>query len=510
MPTNILMPALSPTMTEGKLAKWLKNEGDEVKAGDVIAEIETDKATMEVEAVDEGKLQKILVPAGTEAVKVNEPIAVILGEGEDPSAVAAPAPKPAAAPAAQQAAAPAAKPALAAQAAAPAPQAASPAASPAPAAAPQPAAAPARATGERIFASPLARRLAAEGGIDLGGLSGSGPHGRIIKADIEAAQARGPAAKPAAAPAVQPAAAPAAASAGVPALSAAAVAGTTPYHLLPATTMRKVIARRMVESKQQVPHFYLSIDCELDQLLKLRTDLNAKAPEKGEGAYKLSVNDFVIRASALALRKVPAANAAYSEEGAVMFDAVDISVAVAIPGGLITPIVRNADQKGLAAISSDMKALAGQGAGGQAEAGGVPGRHLLHLQSRHVRDQGFPGCDQPAPGRDPGGGRGRAAAGGQGRGARHRHRHDLHPLGGSPRPRRGHRRRIPRRLQEADRRPDHDAAVMAKVPTGLTRCFFRHARESGHPGQATSPGPWIPAFAGMMNERDVDAQFPKS
>jgi pyruvate dehydrogenase E2 component (dihydrolipoamide acetyltransferase) len=358
MPTNILMPALSPTMTEGKLAKWLKNEGDEVKAGDVIAEIETDKATMEVEAVDEGKLQKILVPAGTEAVKVNEPIAVILGEGEDPSAVAAPAPKPAAAPAAQPAPAPAAKPAPVA-APAPAPASAPPAAtSPAPA---QPAAAaPVRASGERIFASPLARRLASEGGIDLGGLSGSGPHGRIVKADIEAAQARGPVAKPAAAPAAQPAMAPAAAPVAAAALSAAAVAGNTPYHLLPATTMRKVIARRMVESKQQVPHFYLSIDCELDQLLKLRADLNAKAPEKGEGAYKLSVNDFVIRASALALRKVPAANAAYSEEGAVMFDAVDISVAVAIPGGLITPIVRNADQKGLAAISGDMKALAGK------------------------------------------------------------------------------------------------------------------------------------------------------
>jgi len=357
MPTNILMPALSPTMTEGKLAKWLKNEGDEVKAGDVIAEIETDKATMEVEAVDEGKLQKILVPAGTEAVKVNEPIAVILGEGEDPSAVAAPAPKPAAAPAAQAPAAPAAKPAPVA-ASAPAPASAPPAAtSPAPA---QPAAAPVRASGERIFASPLARRLAAEGGIDLGGLSGSGPHGRIVKADIEAAQARGPVAKPAAAPGPQPAGAPTAAPVAAPALSAAAVAGNTPYHLLPATTMRKVIARRMVESKQQVPHFYLSIDCELDQLLKLRGDLNAKAPEKGEGAYKLSVNDFVIRASALALRKVPAANAAYSEEGAVMFDAVDISVAVAIPGGLITPIVRNADQKGLAAISRDMKALAGK------------------------------------------------------------------------------------------------------------------------------------------------------
>jgi pyruvate dehydrogenase E2 component (dihydrolipoamide acetyltransferase) len=344
MPTNILMPALSPTMTEGKLAKWLKSEGDEVKAGDVIAEIETDKATMEVEAVDEGKLQKILVPAGTEAVKVNEPIAIILGEGEDPSAAAAPAPKPSAPPAA--------KPAPAPQTMAPQAMAPQAAASSQPGAAPQ--AAPARTEGERIFASPLARRLAAEGGIDLRGLNGSGPHGRIVKADIEAAQARGPAPKPAAAPA--PAAPPALAPA--PALSAAAIAGTTPYHLVPATTMRKVIARRMVEAKQQVPHFYLSIDCEIDQLLKLRADLNAKAPEKGEDAFKLSVNDFVIRAAALALRKTPAANAAYSEEGAVMFDAVDISVAVAIPGGLITPIVRGADHKGLAAISNEMRSLA--------------------------------------------------------------------------------------------------------------------------------------------------------
>jgi pyruvate dehydrogenase E2 component (dihydrolipoamide acetyltransferase) len=347
MPTNILMPALSPTMTEGKLAKWLKQEGDEIKAGDVIAEIETDKATMEVEAVDEGKLQRILVPAGTDAVKVNEPIAVILGEGEDPAAVAAPAAKPAPSPAAAK---PTAAPPAPVPAQAPAPP-------PAAAAQPPVAAAP-RPDGQRIFASPLARRLAAEGSIDLAGLTGSGPHGRIVKADIEAAQARGPVAKPAAAPTAAPAAVPGAAPA--PALSAAAIAGTTPYHLVPATTMRKVIARRMVESKQQVPHFYLSIDCEIDQLLKLRANLNAKAPEKGEGSYKLSVNDFVIRAAALALRKVPSANAAYSEEGAVMFDAVDISVAVAIPGGLITPIVRSADQKGLAAISNEMRTLAGK------------------------------------------------------------------------------------------------------------------------------------------------------
>ena len=342
---NVLMPALSPTMTEGKLAKWLKKEGYAVKAGDVIAEIETDKATMEVEAVDEGKLQQILVPAGTDAVKVNQPIAVILGEGEEPPA--APAKKPAVQPAAPPAA-PVSAPAAAAAPAAPA--AAAPA--PQPAAAALPAAA--RPSSGRIFASPLARRLAAEGGIDLGSLNGSGPHGRIVKADIDAAKARGPLPRPAAAPV--PAAAEVAAPA--PALSAAAVAGSTPHHVVPHTTMRKVIARRMTESKQQVPHFYLSIDCEIDQLLKLRADLNAKAAEKGEAAYKLSVNDFVIRASALTLRKVPSANAAHSAEGAVMFDAVDVSVAVAIPGGLITPIIRNADQKGLAAISNEMRGLA--------------------------------------------------------------------------------------------------------------------------------------------------------
>jgi pyruvate dehydrogenase E2 component (dihydrolipoamide acetyltransferase) len=345
MPTNILMPALSPTMTEGKLAKWLKKEGDEVKAGDVIAEIETDKATMEVEAVDEGKLQKILVAEGTDGVQVNAPIAVLLGEGEDPSAAPPPAPAPTARGNGQAT-----------------PEPAKPAAAPPPTAPPP---APARPTvasatagdrGERLFASPLARRLAAEAGIDLKALAGSGPHGRIVKADIEAAKAGGVAGKPAAAAAAAPTTAPAAA----PALSAAAITGATPHHLVPHSTMRKVIARRLTESKQHVPHFYLTIDCEIDQLLKLRADLNAKAPEKGEGAYKLSVNDFVIRASALALRKVPAANAAWSDEGMVLFDTVDVSVAVAIPGGLITPVVRQAESKGLATISTEMKALAGK------------------------------------------------------------------------------------------------------------------------------------------------------
>ena len=342
MPINILMPALSPTMTEGRLAKWLKKEGDDVKAGDVIAEIETDKATMEVEAVDEGKLQKIVVPAGTDGVPVNAPIAILLGEGEDPSAVVAPPPAPkAAAPAPKPAAAPAAP------AAAPAPAAAlAPAPQPAQAAAPQ-------QKGERVFASPLARRIAADKGVDLKSIAGTGPHGRIVKADVEAAKPG--AAKPAAAPtAPRPAAAPA----PVGALSAAAVAAGIAHHVVPHTNMRRAIARRLTESKQQVPHFYLTLDCEIDALLKLRADLNAKAPEKGEGVYKLSVNDFVIRAAAAALRKVPAANAAWSDEGVVMFDAVDVSVAVAVPGGLITPIIRNADGKGLASISNEMKGLA--------------------------------------------------------------------------------------------------------------------------------------------------------
>jgi pyruvate dehydrogenase E2 component (dihydrolipoamide acetyltransferase) len=353
MPTNILMPALSPTMTEGKLAKWLKKEGDEVKAGDVIAEIETDKATMEVEAVDEGRLQKILVPAGTDGIQVNAPIAVLLGEGEDPSAVAVAAP---ATPPKPPAAAAPPKPPVAVAPPAPAVSTAPPPAKPAPATSAAPIPAVSANKGERLFVSPLARRIAADAGLDLNSISGSGPHGRIVKADVEAARSRGPASRPAA-----PAAAGAPAGiAAAPALSAVAVAGGIAHHVVPHTPMRRVIARRLTEAKQHIPHFYLTIDCEIDALLKLRADLNAKSPEKGEGVYKLSVNDFIIRASAAALRKVPAANAAWSDEGIVMFDAVDISIAVAIPGGLITPIIRDADAKGLATISNEMKTLAGK------------------------------------------------------------------------------------------------------------------------------------------------------
>jgi pyruvate dehydrogenase E2 component (dihydrolipoamide acetyltransferase) len=336
MPTPILMPALSPTMTEGKLAKWLKKEGETVKAGDVIAEIETDKATMEVEAVDEGKLGRIVVPAGTENVAVNAPIAYLLGEGEDASAIEAAAKAaPTARPAAPPAPSAAPKPAPAAQ----------PAAAPIPAPAPQ-AAVPrpavpitvpsAPAPGPRVFASPLARRLAAEAGIDLARVPGSGPHGRIVKADIEAAKASGaPALRPAVVPPVPPTQPP-----------------TEGFIELPLSTMRKVIARRLAESKQTIPHFYLSIEVELDALLALRQQLNAKSD-----AYKLSVNDFIIKACGLALAKVPRANALWGGDRILQSRSCDVSVAVALEDGLVTPIVRAADKKGLAAISTEMKAM---------------------------------------------------------------------------------------------------------------------------------------------------------
>jgi pyruvate dehydrogenase E2 component (dihydrolipoamide acetyltransferase) len=343
MPINILMPALSPTMTEGNLAKWLKNEGDEVKAGDVIAEIETDKATMEVEAVDEGRIGKILVPAGSEGVKVNDVIAVLLEEGEDAGAIgkAAPAPKPAEQPKAE------AKPAEAKAESEPASQAAaSPA--PTPSAPKAPAKADGAEKGERIFASPLARRIAAEKGIDLAGIAGSGPHGRIIRHDVEEAVGKGGAAKPSGA----------AAGAKAPAIPGTQGFGEGAFELVPHTNMRKTIARRLQESKQFVPHFYLTVDCEIDRLLELREEINAASPAEGEGAYKLSVNDFLIKACAVALKKVPAANASWSDDGLKMYKTADISVAVAIPGGLVTPIIREAESKSLTAISSEIKSLA--------------------------------------------------------------------------------------------------------------------------------------------------------
>ncbi|MHA7968934.1 pyruvate dehydrogenase complex dihydrolipoamide acetyltransferase [Rhizobium sp. CAU 1783] len=343
MPINITMPALSPTMEEGNLSKWLVKEGDKVKSGDVIAEIETDKATMEVEAVDEGTVAKLVVPAGTDAVKVNAVIAILAADGEDLAAAAAGGG--AAAPAKAEAA-PVAAPA--------------PAATPAPVAAPAPAAAapaPSKSDGSRVFASPLARRLAKESGLDLSAVSGSGPKGRVVKSDVEKAVATGGAK---AAPA---AAAPAAAPAPVLAKGASDEAvlknfAEGSYELVPHDGMRKTIAKRLQESKQTIPHFYVSVDCELDALLALRGQINGAAPEKdGKPAYKLSVNDMVIKALALALRDVPDANVSWTDSAMVKHKHADVGVAVSIPGGLITPIIRQAETKTLSAISNEMKDL---------------------------------------------------------------------------------------------------------------------------------------------------------
>jgi pyruvate dehydrogenase E2 component (dihydrolipoamide acetyltransferase) len=344
MATNILMPALSPTMTEGTLARWLKNEGDAVKAGDVIAEIETDKATMEVEAVDEGILGKILVQGGTEGVAVNAPIAILVDEGEAVPSGDAPKPAP------KQEMAPESKPLTG-----PGEQ------EPKAATAPENKATPAPAEGNRVFASPLARRMAQQAGIDLGGISGSGPNGRIVKADIEGASAAPKVApKQDAAPAAaQPqAAAPAPKPATAPAI-------TAPHTAVPNSSMRKVIAKRLAESKATVPHFYVTMDIEIDALLKLRADLNSRAPKDGPGAFKLSVNDLIIKAAARVLRQMPSVNATWTDDAILQYHDVDISVAVSIPDGLITPIVRKADQKGLAAISAEMKDLAARAKSGK-------------------------------------------------------------------------------------------------------------------------------------------------
>ncbi len=341
MSIEITMPALSPTMEEGNLAKWLVKEGDSVAPGDVIAEIETDKATMEVEAVDEGTVAKIIVPAGTEGVKVNAPIAILAEEGEDVSAAASEQPK-------QEA--PSSKPSKEAEQDTAAP--------PVTDASPAPSTPAAKDTsGERIFSSPLARRLAKEAGVDLSTVKGSGPHGRIIKRDVEAAMSGGaaPAAdqKPASAPAT-PAAAPAMSDDQTLKLFEEGS-----YELVPHDNMRKTIAKRLVQSKQSIPHFYLSVDCELDALLELRQQLNAAAPViDGKPAYKLSVNDFIIKALAFALRDIPAANASWTESAMVLHKHSDVGVAVSIPGGLITPVVRKAEQKTLSVISNEMKDMA--------------------------------------------------------------------------------------------------------------------------------------------------------
>ncbi len=359
MPTNILMPALSPTMEEGKLAKWLVSEGDEVKSGDILAEIETDKATMEFEAVDEGRIGKILVSEGTEGVKVNQPIATLIGEGEGNTDI--------------ESAMSSIKDAVAAEAKT---------AKPAPVSPPRPSPLPQGREGEnnktslapgggegrgegakrsansaaRIFASPLARKIAEQKGVDLATLNGSGPRGRIVKADVESAKAgtKAPAAK--------------AALATQPSTQAPAISGIAPlpdaklyfkpdeYEEIPHDSMRKAIAKRLTSAKALIPHFYLTIDCRIDELMGTRARLNAAAPK--EGGYKLSVNDFVVKAAAFALLRVPEVNASWTDNAILRHKHADIGVAVALDFGLITPIVFHAEEKGLAVISNEVKALA--------------------------------------------------------------------------------------------------------------------------------------------------------
>jgi pyruvate dehydrogenase E2 component (dihydrolipoamide acetyltransferase) len=330
MSVNILMPALSPTMTEGTLARWLKKEGDVIASGDIIAEIETDKATMEVEAVEEGILGRILVADGTEGVKVNDPIGIMVTEGEAVPDAAADGGK-------QDAPVPAGEPVA---------QGRNPPATPAPAQAA--ASSPGKTdSASRVFASPLARRLATQAGLDVSSIKGTGPNGRVIRADVEAAGKQAAQPKPAATPASPP---PAAGRPASPIIAA-------PHRRIPNTSIRRVIARRLSESKQFVPHFYVSIDVEMDALLALRAQLNHASPAEGAGSFKISVNDMLIKACAVTLVRVPKVNATYTDEAIIEYEDVDISVAVSIPDGLITPIVRSAEKKSLVQISSEARGL---------------------------------------------------------------------------------------------------------------------------------------------------------
>ncbi|MEL7090649.1 MAG: pyruvate dehydrogenase complex dihydrolipoamide acetyltransferase [Pseudomonadota bacterium] len=333
MPTEILMPALSPTMEEGTLAKWLVKEGDTVSSGDLLAEIETDKATMEFEAVDEGVVGKILVAEGTEGVKVNAPIAVLLEDGESADDIGAPSPAPA--PTQSEESAPATEEASA------------------PASAPAAPAAPAKG-GQRIFASPLARRIAAQKGLDLSAIKGSGPHGRIVKADVEKAEAA-PATEAKAAPAANAAPAATALASGPSSDVVAKMYEGRDYEEVALDGMRKTIAARLTEAKQSVPHFYLRRDIELDALLAFRSQLNKTLEARN---IKLSVNDFIIKACALALQQVPDANAVWAGDKMLSMKASDVAVAVAIEGGLFTPVLKDADVKSLSALSIEMKDLA--------------------------------------------------------------------------------------------------------------------------------------------------------
>lgn len=349
MPTNILMPALSPTMEKGNLAKWLKKEGDKVASGDVLAEIETDKATMEVEAVDEGILAKIVVPEGSQDVPVNQVIAVLANEGEDVKAAASGAGKQAEN---KMTAGTPSRQGGEELGAVPRPQT-----SPLPGGERPAPKAPGEggpaSQGKRVFASPLARRLAKDANIDIGRVQGTGPHGRVVARDLESAKSGGALKAPTAV-----AGAPLAAPASDEKIRALFEPGS--YKVIPHDNIRKIIARRLVEAKQTIPHFYLTMDCVIDNLLAAREEINASAPKDKEGkpAWKLSVNDFVIKALALALQQVPDANVTWTEGGMLKHKHSDVGVAVSIPGGLITPIVRHAESKTLAAISNEMKDLA--------------------------------------------------------------------------------------------------------------------------------------------------------
>lgn len=350
MPINITMPALSPTMEEGTLAKWHVKEGDSVSSGDVIAEIETDKATMEVEAVDEGTIGKILVSEGSENVKVNAVIAVLLEEGESTSDIGDADPAPAAKAEAPKVETETEEPKAETSKDEPKAPSSSSDAKPAPEPLPAP-----KADGKRVFASPLARRLAKDAGIDLAAVSGSGPKGRVVKADIEKAKKDGVSAKPGAAPA---SGAPLAAGMGKNQVLAMYEEGT--YDIVPNDGMRKTVAARLTESKQTVPHFYLTLDCNIDALMKAREEINAAAPKDKDGkpGYKLSVNDFVMKAWAIALQQVPQANATWAGDSILYHHRSDVAVAVAVPGGLFTPVVKSCDTKSLRQISEEVKDLA--------------------------------------------------------------------------------------------------------------------------------------------------------
>jgi pyruvate dehydrogenase E2 component (dihydrolipoamide acetyltransferase) len=365
MPIELKMPALSPTMEEGTLAKWLVKEGDEVKSGDILAEIETDKATMEFEAVDEGKIAKILVPEGTDGVKVGAPIAILAGEGEDASAAAAKSPSPPAGEgkpsAAGQGEGPP-KPDTPVGSAPPTVPVETPPAPPQPAAAPAPQPFAASGEGERIKASPLARRLAQAQNIDLSSIQGSGPGGRIVRADVDAAAGKAPAAAPAASPAAAPAPAAAAPALGTHLVMPGPIEEAIPHEAIKLSNIRKTIARRLTEAKQQVPHIYLTVDILLDELLKLRAELNANLESRG---IKLSVNDLMIKALAQTLIEVPECNVAFAGDQLFKYQRADISVAVSIPAGLITPIIVGADTKSISAIAKEMHDLAARARDGK-------------------------------------------------------------------------------------------------------------------------------------------------